>query len=89
LTERFMVRFDRRITAVRRGMFYRLCYCEILKISNGYVIHSTILYLTRVDWTLLVSFSDKKSKFMETLAKNAILRRLNTSKSGLSSVVVD
>jgi hypothetical protein len=38
---------------------------------------------------LLVSFSDKKSKFMETLAKNAILRRLKMSKSGLSSVVVN
>jgi hypothetical protein len=33
-------------------------------------------YLTRVDWTLLVSFSDKKSKLRETPAKNAMLRML-------------
>ena len=37
-------------------------------------------YLTSVLCTLFVSFSDKKSKFIETLARNAILRALKNKK---------
>ena len=38
-------------------------------------------YLTSVLCTLFVSFSDKKSKFIETLARNAILRALKNKKN--------